>query len=84
MHWTTIITALALSSTFSFLVLSQGWSLANAFLVVGGSAAVLILGLLCILMIMAGRASHADLVREIFLTMRRDFEDLLRCVGIRR
>lgn len=84
MHWTSILTALVLSSISAFLMLIQGWTVGDAFLVTGGVAAVIILGLVGILLIFSKPEHRRDLASEILATMRRDFKELLRWMQIKR
>lgn len=84
MHWTSILTALVLSLISAFLVLSQGWTVGDAFWVTGGVAAAIILGLVGILLILSKPEHRRDLASEILATMRRDFKELLRWMQIKR
>lgn len=83
MHWTSILTALVLSLICAFLVAFQGWGTVNALLVVGGIAAVLIMGLIGALVLIAKPEDRVTLVREILTTMRDDLDDLLRQMRLR-
>lgn len=52
MHWLTILTALAYSATFAFLVFVKGWELPHAAIAVVGTAFGVALAILIAIMLM--------------------------------
>lgn len=84
MHWMVNVTLLTLVGITAFLVLGRDWNMSTAFLVVGGCAVALVSAvLLAVLAIVKGEERQAVL-REIRVTMKTDFDDFLRVLGIRR
>ncbi len=84
MHWTAILTALVLSLISAYLALIQGWTLTHVFLVVCGSAFLLIPALIGILLVLAGREERPELMRLVITTLRNDFDDMLRWLRVKQ
>jgi hypothetical protein len=78
MHWTSILTALALAAISAFLVHFRGWEVQIALLFSGGIATVLILVLLCILIALSSPEKRQGLLREVLTAMRSEFNEFLR------
>jgi len=76
--WTSILTALTLAAAAAYLVLSQEWTVREAFFAVRAAAVALIISLLGSLFLFAKKQNRPDLRREIASSIRQDFGDALR------
>lgn len=83
MHWTVIATALTLALISAYLVFVQSWAAPMAFAVVGGSAFLLIAGVLTVVLVITEPRNRPQLMREVLETMRRDLDDLLRWIHLK-
>lgn len=77
MAWTSILTALVLSAATAILVIIHGWGFWQAFLLVGGIAAVFILVLLAILLWLSPPPDRSGVWSELKKEMRKEFRAML-------
>lgn len=78
MSWTSILTALTLSTTSAILVIIYGWELWQAFSVVAAFSVGLILMLLAILMWMSPAQDRASVLQVVKVGFLKEFEALLK------
>ena len=84
MHWLSNFAMLALTGITCFLVVECNWDFVDAFFVVGGCATAIVLFLFLILFALVKPEEYTDLLRQIRVTLKSDFDSLLRVLGIRR
>lgn len=84
MHWTVILSALAAATTSAYLVFAHGWDATLAFSTVGVGGMVAVVGLLAVVMLLAGPVERPKILRYMRATMCRDFDDALRWFRIKR
>jgi len=78
MPWTSILTALVLSAATAILVIIHGWGFWQAFVLVIGIAAVLILLLLAILLWLSPPSDRSGIWPELKKEMRKEFRAMLK------
>lgn len=84
MHWSAILTTLALSFISAWLVYVEGWSIPYAFGIVGVGAFTMIAALIGFLMLVAKPQDRKDLLSVVLDTVRDDFVELLRWMRLGR
>lgn len=77
MHWTSILTALALALSAAYLVLIGNWAPFEAFGAVGAFALVLVVSLTGGLLLMSPKHQRRAVLNEIVATIRNDLRQLL-------
>lgn len=83
MHWTVILTMLALVLSSNFLMIVKGWEFWQAGLAVGCIAVGITLVLLALLLLLSND-NRKTVWRSFSVTFRRDFNDLLEILGIKK
>lgn len=83
MHWMVILTALTLALSSSFLVIVKGWELWQACLAIGCLASGIIFILLALLSLLSNE-NRETVWRSFRVTFRRDLNDLLETLGIKK
>jgi succinate-acetate transporter protein len=78
MHPAVSLTALLLSLITAYLIFSQGWTLINAALVVGGLALLLAAAMMGILLAKTESNERAAYLKYVYSVMKSDLNDVLR------
>lgn len=84
MHWSVIITTLTLTCAWAYLSIIQGMNAVDAYIIVAGSAFLVLLVAFIGLIEITEPDQRMDRIRSAIKTIRSDLKDFLRWIKIIR